>query len=180
MAWRVYSFHKVHNQITIRNFEEKDCLIIAEAFQAQGWNKELEQYQDYLEDQQNGVRDVLVADCDNEFAGYLTIRWESEYPPFQTEAIPEVVDFNVLIKYWRRGIGSKLMDGAEESVSKKSNRVGIGVGLFSDYGNAQRLYVKRGYIPDGRGIYKDGRFARYGDDVTLDDNLVLYFTKELK
>jgi len=94
--------------------------------------------------------------------------------------IPELVDFNVLIKYRRPVIGSRLMEAAEESVFKKSDRVGIGVGLFSGYGNAQRLYVKRGYVPDRRGIYKEGRFARFGDDVTLDDNLVLYFTKELK
>ena len=29
--------------------------------------------------------------------------------------------------------------------------VGIGVGLYPDYGSAQRLYIKRGYLPDGHG-----------------------------
>ena len=24
--------------------------------------------------------------------------------------------------------------------------------MYADYGTAQRMYVKRGYIPDGRGI----------------------------
>jgi hypothetical protein len=40
--------------------------------------------------------------------------------------------------------------GAE--VARRSGVVGIGVGLHPSYNAAQRLYVKRGYIPDARGI----------------------------
>ena len=29
----------------------------------------------------------------------------------------------------------------------------LGVGLHSGYGSAQRMYVKRGYIPDGSGVW---------------------------
>jgi hypothetical protein len=32
------------------------------------------------------------------------------------------------------------------------NRVGLGVELCADYGPAQMLYIKKGYIPDGNGV----------------------------
>lgn len=54
--------------------------------------------------------------------------------------------------YRRRGIGSKLMDVAEEIAAKYSDTAYLGVGLHSGYGSAQRMYVKRGYIPDGSGV----------------------------
>ena len=46
---------------------------------------------------------------------------------------------------------SRLLEIAEKEVATKGDIVGIGVGLYEDYGPAQRLYIKRGYIPDGKG-----------------------------
>ena len=56
---------------------------------------------------------------------------------------------------------------------------GIGVGLHPGYNQAQRLYVKRGYIPDGRGVTYRDRYVEEGTQVVLDDDLVLHFTKSL-
>jgi hypothetical protein len=57
---------------------------------------------------------------------------------------------------------------------------GIGVGMDPDYGAAQRLYVRRGYVPDGRGLTSHGQAVRWGEMVTVDDALVLWFTKTLR
>jgi ribosomal protein S18 acetylase RimI-like enzyme len=51
----------------------------------------------------------------------------------------------VLPRYRRQAIGTKLMDEAERLILERSPIIGIGVGLDSDCGAAQRLYVKRGY-----------------------------------
>ena len=72
-----------------------------------------------------------------------------------------------------------LLDDAERTVARKSGDVGIGVGLHPGYNAAQRLYIKRGYIPDGRGVTYENRYVREGEQVVLDDNLVLHFTKKL-
>ena len=109
----------------------------------------------YLEYQKNSQRDILVAELNNEFVGYLTINWKSDYFPFQQMGIPEIVDFNVLIKYQRLGIGTLIMNEAESRISKVSKIAGIGVGLMKDYGAAQILYIKRSYIPAGNGIIKN-------------------------
>lgn len=163
--------------IAIRELIEADCDLISAAFSQQGWNKPAAQYQKYWRESQQGSRLVLVAEFDQVFAGYVTIVWESDYPPFRETQIPEIVDFNVLFKYQQRGVGTALMDEAERRIAQRSNKVGIGVGLMADYGNAQILYAKRGYIPDGRGIFGHGRWLAYGEQITIDDDVALYLTK---
>ncbi len=165
---------------TIRRLEQKDIPEIAEAFLTLGWNKPASQYERYFAEQALEIRDVFVAYIEGQFAGYLTICWKSTYPPFYKAGIPEIVDFNVLPKYRRQGIGTALMERAESEISKVSRIAGIGVGMTSDYGAAQRLYVLRGYIPDGRGMYSKGHFSKHGEQVVVDDDLALYFMKELK
>ena len=123
---------------------------------------------------------MYVAFIEERFAGYLTICWTSSYEPFRKEKIPEIVDFNVLPEFRRQGIGTQLMDTAEFEIAEISPIVGIGVGMTSDYGAAQRLYILRGYIPDGRGLWYRGHYLQHGEEITLDDNLALYLTKELK
>lgn len=65
---------------------------------------------------------------------------------FANQGYPEIVDFGVLEKYRRNGIGSKLMDIAEQISLNMPDIVYLGVGMHSGYGTAQRMYVKRGYI----------------------------------
>jgi ribosomal protein S18 acetylase RimI-like enzyme len=166
-------------KISIREMSAEDCAIISKAFTDQGWNKPQSQYEGYFQEQTEGRRVVLVAEVEGTFAGYVTILWESYYPPFKEAGIPEIMDFNVLIKYRRQGIGAALMDEAEKRISHRSKVVGIGVGLMADYGAAQIMYVKRGYVPDGRGISQNEKFLGYGDRVTVDDDLILCFTKRL-
>ncbi|HET7036937.1 MAG TPA: GNAT family N-acetyltransferase [Thermomicrobiaceae bacterium] len=153
---------------------------IAAAFAALGWPKPAAQYRRYLREQQRGERAVLVARLDGRFAGYLTVVWRSGYPPFRAAGIPEIVDFNVLPHLRRRGIGSRLLAAAEELIAARSPLAGIGVGMDPDYGAAQRLYVTRGYVPDGRGLAWRGEPVAHGQAVTVDDSLALYFTKALR
>lgn len=165
--------------IRLRELNERDPEIISNAFKQQGWEKPVDLYTKYLDEQKNGERVSIVAEVDGDFAGYANVLWDSYYPSFREKGIPEINDFNVLIKYRRLGIGSKLMDEAEEIIKERSDFAGIGVGLFSDYGNAQILYAKRGYTPDGRGIHNGQRYIEYGDVATIDDDITLYLTKKL-
>jgi GNAT superfamily N-acetyltransferase len=171
--------------LTIRLISPADIAPIAAAFTELGWDKPASQYEQYLSEQEAGQRVVLVAHSGVqnlsilEFAGYVTICWQSHYLPFCEQNIPEIVDFNVLPKFRRQGIGAALMDEAESRVAAVSQIVGLGVGMTSDYGAAQRMYAKRGYIPDGRGLHSRGQPVQYGQSIPVDDDLVLYFTKLL-
>jgi len=164
----------------IRRLESTDVPEIAGAFQQLGWHKPASQYERYLMEQDLDTRVVYVAIVEGKFTGYLTICWSSSYEPFKKENIPEIVDFNVLPEYRRQGIGTALLDKAEEEIGKVSPIAGIGVGLTPDYGTAQRLYVLRGYVPDGRGMYHRSHYPAPGEHVLVDDDLGIFLTKQLK
>lgn len=168
------------SEITIRKMNENDPLVISSAFHNQGWRKPVDLYLRYVREQKNGQRVTLLAEVESDFAGYVNVVWQSDYPYFKEHHIPEIQDFNVLIKYRRRGIGTMLLDKSEEIVRERSEILGLGVGLFSDYGAAQSLYVNRGYVPDGKGIYKNGEYLQYGQQVVVDDDLNLFFVKILR
>ena len=168
-----------HTEIVIRFLEKNDIPEIARAFQRLGWNKPASQYERYLLEQELKTRLIFVAFVQGEFAGYLTICWETDYEPFRAGKIPEIVDFNVLPAFRRMRIGTQLMERAEREIAKVSPVAGIGVGMDADYGAAQRMYVLRGYVPDGRGLHYRDHHIKYGEEITVDDSLALYFTKKL-
>jgi hypothetical protein len=99
---------------TIRKMNDYDPNIFSKSFNDQGWEKPIELYQRYLKEQADGDRVSLIAEVDGEFAGYINVLWHSYNPVCKEEDIPEISDFNVLIKYQRQG--SKLMDRAEEII----------------------------------------------------------------
>lgn len=86
-------------------------------------------------------------------AGYITLKLKSKYQPFAKDNIPEIMDLNILSPFRNQGIASKLLDITEAEAAKVSEIVGFGVGLYKDYGSAQKLYIRRCYIPDGNGSF---------------------------
>ncbi len=87
--------------------------------------KDTERFLKYLGDTCRGERDVIVAVLNERCVGYLTILWESDYPPFREEGIPEIEDFNVVKENRRGGIGSALMDEAEQRIHGRSATAGM-------------------------------------------------------
>ena len=165
--------------ISITQLVASDIDAIAAAFALLGWNKPASQYWTYLNQQDAGERLVLVARFNGAFSGYVTLLKQSHHSEFIERGIPEVADFNVLPVFRNQGIGTALMDAIEDQARQLSPEVGIAVGLTADYGAAQRMYVKRGYIPTGAGLFADGKTPGYGEQVTVDDGLLLTFTKQL-
>lgn len=122
---------------------------------------------------------VLVAFHGGRFVGYLTIVWQPDYQPFRVQNVPEIQDLNVLPQVRRRGIATQLLEKAEGMIAQRSSVAGIGVGMTADYGAAQHLYVSLGYKPDGRGLVWKNEELKYGQQITVDDDLVLHFVKLL-
>lgn len=163
--------------IEIHPLKLTDAPVIAAAFSAIGWKKPEQQYKNYFQQQLEGKRQVLCAWIDQDFAGYVTVLWESNLDLFKAKKIPEINDLNVLPSFRRHGIASKLMDEAERICFTKGPVVGIGVGLTADYGAAQRMYVKRNYIPVGNGVFYHDQPVSRDEKYPVDDDLVLYLTK---
>lgn len=149
---------------------------IVAAFQAIGWNKSRKNYEEYLSEQDKDSRLIFIARNNNKFCGYVTIKWTSIY----FDNIPEIADLNVLPHFQNHGIGTKLIKQCEKVALERGYKtIGIGVGLTADYGNAQKLYIKLGYVPDGNGLYHNGLSKKYGETVSVDDELILCLKKSL-
>lgn len=167
--------------LVLRPLQANDIAEVAAAFAAIGWGgKDAAQYERYLAEQEAGTRVTRFAFVGGEFAGYLNVLWQSGYPPFAEAHIPEINDFNVLPRFQKQGIGTALMGEAERVIAARSPVAGIGVGMHQGYGAAQRLYARRGYVPDGRGLMTHERPVVPGESVRVDDGLALYFTKQLQ
>ncbi len=167
------------DQIRIRDLEEADAEKIAAAERAQGWEASADKYHIRLKDAKAGRAVALAAEYEGETAGYINIYCNCTGGPFAGSGLPEIVDFGVLQKYRQHGIGTKLMDAAEEIAGRYADTVCLGVGLHQGYGSAQRMYVKRGYVPDGSGVWYAGRICEPYSACCNDDDLVLYFSKNL-
>ena len=164
--------------IKIKLLKAQDIPLLTSARSFLNWNTPSSYYEVLLLEQKKGTRLVLVAHSGNDIVGYVTIRWQSEYPPFAEKAIPEINDLRVLPSFRRRGIATALLDEAEKRIFERSSVAGIGVGLYADYGPAQLMYVRRGYVPDGLGLHYKNQPVNPGHDVHVDDDLLLYFIKE--
>jgi ribosomal protein S18 acetylase RimI-like enzyme len=166
--------------VELVSLSESDIESIVEAFKKIGWNKPRKIYEMYLKEQEINKRQVFVAKEDGNFCGYVTIKFESEYLSFKQKSIPEISDLNVLPYYRNMGIGSKLISECENLIKKLNyTYIGLGVGMTADYGNAQRLYVQLGYIPDAHGLHYKNVPVTYGEKVIVDDDLVIYLLKSL-
>ena len=166
--------------LEVRRLAAQDLDALSADFTAAGRSSWGERATRYLEALEAGLRDVLVAVADGQFAGYLTVLWRSDYRPFAEDEVPEINDFNVVPELRRQGIGTRLMDEAERLISHRSDVAGIGVGLYADYGPAQVMYARRGYVPDGRGLMRHGKPVPAGVEVTVNDDLGLYMRKLLR
>ncbi|HAT8894503.1 TPA: GNAT family N-acetyltransferase [Legionella pneumophila] len=170
--------------IHIKPLELSDIPVLVDAFQKANWQKPYVLFEGYHQEQQQSERIVWVAYVQDQVAGYVTLKWDSYYESFAHKGIPEIMDLNVLPAFRKLGIGSALLTVAEDKAASQSDVVGIGVGLYGGpdggYGQAQRLYVNRGYIPDGLGVTYGYKLTIPGETYSLDDDLILWFTKNLK
>lgn len=122
----------------------------------------------------------MVAEYEGNTAGYINVYPNALWGPFGGSGWCEIVDFGVLEKYRRRGIGTALMDCAEKIAGTFADTVYLAVGLHDGYGSAQRMYCKRGYLPDGSGVWYQNAPAEAYGQVCNDDDLNLYFSKRLR
>ncbi|MCM1166217.1 MAG: GNAT family N-acetyltransferase [Lachnospiraceae bacterium] len=168
------------DEITIRGLEPSDVEIFAAEERAQGWDSTPEKLLKRLKDASERRAIALAADFNGQPAGYVSVYPDNTWGAFGGMGYPEIVDFAVLEKYRRRGVGSRLMDAAETVAGSYSDIVYLGVGLHSGYGAAQRMYVKRGYIPDGSGVWYRECVCEPYAECANDDDLVLYLSKKLR
>ena len=130
------------------------------------------------QEHQSGIRVVAVLEMDQEILGYGSLLLKSEYPHFLN--IPEINDVWIYEKHRGHGLGTLLITWLEDVARKKGYKeIGIGVGLYADYGRAQKLYFHLGYTPDGHGVTHKCQPVIPGESYPFDDDLILWLKKPI-
>jgi GNAT superfamily N-acetyltransferase len=134
-----------------------------------------------LSAQTKGAMTVATAYVDETVVGFGYLDRTSQNARFRAAGIPEIKDLHVAELYRRQGVATAIVAFLEDTArSGGSRRVGLGVGLNADYGSAQRLYARLGYIPDGCGVTWRNRPVRPRAFVRLNDDLLLWLVKDLE
>jgi ribosomal protein S18 acetylase RimI-like enzyme len=122
----------------------------------------------------------LILSKDGKECGYCYLNQKPKYAPYKRLDIWEIQDLHVYSEYRQKGYATMLIKECENIARTEGcSEVGISVGLTADYGAAQRLYCKLGYLPDGQGITYDRKSLIHGDMIRLDDDLCLMMIKAL-
>lgn len=123
---------------------------------------------------------IAGATYENQFLGYGSLLRVSEYPYFREKNIPDVSAIWIDEPFRRHGLGKKLIEHLQGIARHEGYKtIGIGVGLYKDYGPAQKLYFKMGYQPDGNGITYKGNWVVPGAQHPVDDDLLIWLSKPL-
>ena len=123
---------------------------------------------------------ILIASKDEQYLGFGILDFEPKYSLYQRLEIPEIQDLNVVPDMRQQGIATNLVE-AFQSLARDQGveQIGIAVGLTKDYGPAQRLYCKLGYMPDGSGIAYEAQSVVARRSYPVDDDLCLMMVKDL-
>ncbi len=162
----------IEGDIILRDMEGADSQLLEKTFMHINHST----YTSYYEELLSGESELIIALYSGELAGYAKLDWKDE--ELEEENIPVIKELHVIEDYRNKGIASRLMDELEKRAATKSQYCAIGVGLSETYEAAQHLLAKRGYEPDGRGIfYIEPGFIH--DELEVDDNQALMMIKKL-
>ena len=152
----------MENDIRIRMVEENDLPVLIEWF-SHNYCDSLEGAEAYFAGHHgNGHRVTFLARHGDDIAGFITISFNHD------RNVPSILTLEVFEPNRRRGLATRLMDLAENHIAQNTgDEVVLWVPLNKEFGPAQRLYAKRGYIPDGSGALKDDVPIERGETVTF-------------
>jgi len=128
---------------------------------------------------ENGPSTGILGYQAGRLIGLVIIRWEAHYPPFRAQGIPLIQHIEIRYEERGRGLGGAMLARAEQEIAQRSAIAGLCVGIFDSYGPAQRLYARRGFVPDGRGVCQGHRPLTQGERVVVHHDLLLWLVKDV-
>ena len=165
--------------INIRQVTQSELPDIIELFTKHVYGGNHAEAMEHFDDHAQRQGDTFIASVDGTLAGYVTIRWVSHNVYFRENNISFIHHLEVFPAFQRRGIADRLLDSAETLIATRATQAGISVGIVGACGPAQKLYARRGYIPDGRGVCHHHRPITLGEQLTIDHDLIIWMIKDL-
>lgn len=165
----------------IRKATQEDIEALYSLTSAENHVKDEGYFERCFEEASNGRREFFIVEDDNNLAGYCFYQRFPRYQPFKSLGIPEIQDIYIHPSHRQKGLATALIQACiDEARKEQKDIIGLGVGLTSNYGKAQKLYVKMGFEPDGAGAVYERENVRPGALYKMDDELCLMMVKPLK
>ncbi|MBO4697193.1 MAG: GNAT family N-acetyltransferase [Lachnospiraceae bacterium] len=167
------------SNVTVRKMTYEDIPLICKAEHDESDSNAM-YLKNHMVNQENKKCAAFIALYDDRIAGHVFLYYECRWGGLKNRGLPSAVDLAVYEPYRRKGIATALMDAAEDEARNFRSKIYLDVCMNSDYGPAQRFYVKRGYVPDGAGVYYEGEVLGLNAPCRNDDELSLCLVKELR
>lgn len=167
------------NNIEVRPIRDDEIVALCEA-EGDKSEENIKYYERYLNWQREGECTFLIALLNGEIAGYVFVLYQDRWGSMAEARQPGLADLNVFPWNRRCGVGNALLEKAEEIAALYGDSLHLDVHVTATAGQAHRLYFRRGYLPDGRGIYH--KYKQYDNamgEVNPED-LTLLLIKSLK
>lgn len=166
--------------LEIKAAHRGDIELLEELYRGVGYPVDLEYFPLNFDRQDAGERQIYMAFIDEDVCGFCIYNRKPRYSFFAHSEIPEIQDLAVAPQHREQGIGGQLIDFCENVAREEGfSQMGIGVGITKSFGAAQRLYIRKGYVPDGYGAVYDREYVQEGQFQALDSNLSLMLVKSL-
>ncbi|HTT99029.1 MAG TPA: GNAT family N-acetyltransferase [Rhizomicrobium sp.] len=166
--------------VAVEQMRHSDLDVLLNADGGVWWQRDRDVWLERLKAQDEGRMHLSLARQDGKIVGYGYLKFASAYDRFAMFDIPEIGDLRVAERCRGRGIATQMIRYLENiAATRGAGEIGLAVGLYADYGSAQRLYVRLGYVPDGRGLTYQNEPAPAGNSVRVDDDLTLWLVKSL-
>ena len=167
------------NNIEVRPIRDDEIVALCKA-EGDKSEENIKYYERYLNWQREGECTFLIALLNGEIAGYVFVLYQDRWGSMADARQPGLADLNVFPWNRRCGVGNALLEKAEEIAASYGDSLHLDVHVTATAGQAHRLYFRRGYLPDGRGIYH--KYKQYDNamgEVNPED-LTLLLIKSLK
>lgn len=169
-------FHSPHIDVRAMKYDDIPFICTADGDESEGNVAYLKRQ---LKNQEKQECIALLALYDGSVAGYVFLYYQCRWGGLAGHNIPGAVDLIVFATYRRKKIATVLMDVAEDIAKRYGSKIYLDVCLNGDYGPAQRFYITRGYIPDGKGVYYEEKVCETDAVCRNNDELTLCLIKEL-
>jgi len=163
--------------------DDKDILALYKFAERMNANNEAMYFDKCFDEVRHNKRIIVIIESasSSRILGYGQLIWSPIYAPFKKQEIPEIQDLNVIADARGKGIGSAMMEFLEAEAKKAGySEIGIGVGVIARFGAAQRLYINKGYIPNGLGACYDDEMIEEAAIKPIDELLSIKLTKKIQ
>lgn len=160
-------------KVEIRKLNEADLGLVEKAMPSQHHKQRLN----------TKNADYLIAWVEGEPIGHLLLRWgglDNAFLLSKNLDYPCVEALGVRVDFWHKGIGTRLMQKAQDLAKEKGfGKIGVAVGVENE--RARKLYEKLGYRDSGLGEFEvSWNYVDDGGEEKSEGETCVYLVKELK